>query len=144
MLTPVIEWHEEGLLPLGADLTGDPRCRLVEGDFFAMAASAEGFDADQPGRRFHAILVDIDHSPEALLDTRSAGFYTPEGLSQLAKHLHPGGVFGLWSDDPPDDAFVARLETVFASASAEPVTFENPFQRNTVTQTVYLAHTASA
>ena len=37
-LAEVIEWHEQGLLPLGKQLTGDPRCRLVNGDFFAMSA----------------------------------------------------------------------------------------------------------
>ena len=52
---PVIGWHQRGLVPLGPELTGDARCRLVEGDFFARAASAEGFDAEQPGRRFDAI-----------------------------------------------------------------------------------------
>src|SRR6195952_5453792 len=38
-LAEVIEWHERGLLPLGAQLTADSRCRLVNGDFFAMSAS---------------------------------------------------------------------------------------------------------
>ncbi len=27
------------------------------------------------------------------------------GSRRLAEHLHPGGVFALWSNDPPDDAF---------------------------------------
>src|SRR5439155_17677922 len=55
-LAEVIEWHEQGLLPLGKQLTGDPRCRFFNGDFFAMAHSTEGFDADAPGRRFDAVL----------------------------------------------------------------------------------------
>src|SRR5450432_3428129 len=33
-LAEVIEWHAQGLLPLGKELTGDARCRLVNGDFF--------------------------------------------------------------------------------------------------------------
>jgi spermidine synthase len=28
----VIEWHQQGLLPLGKQLTGDPRCRFVHDD----------------------------------------------------------------------------------------------------------------
>jgi hypothetical protein len=28
-LAEVIEWHAQGLLPLGKQITGDPRCRLV-------------------------------------------------------------------------------------------------------------------
>jgi len=95
LLKPVIGWHQQGLLPLGARLTGDSRCQLVEGDFFALAASASGLDSANPGRQFHAILVDIDHSPQALLDARSQEFYEATGLECLAQHLHTGGIFGL-------------------------------------------------
>jgi spermidine synthase len=142
-LAPVIEWHEKGVLPLGRALVDDPRCRLLHGDFFALAASEAGFDSDTPGHRFDAILVDIDHSPDALLDARSSSFYQPEGLRRLAAHLRPGGVFGLWSDALPDDAFTARLSGVFAAARAEPVTFDNPLQDRPFTQTVYLAQKQS-
>lgn len=138
-LEAVIEWHRSGLLPLGPELTGDPRCRLLHGDFFALARSADGFDPDAPGRKFDAILLDIDHSPDALLDARSESFYQPEGLAALAAHLKSGGVFGLWSDDREDPAFTARLAGVFADAWAEPVTFHNPLQDKPFTQTVYLA-----
>lgn len=139
MLEPVIAWHEEGLLPLGAGLTGDPRCRFIHGDFFALAASEDGFESESPRRKFHAILLDIDHSPEALLDERSEGFYRPEGLRQLSSHLHPGGVFALWSNDKPSEDFTQRLAGVFAEARAEAVTFHNPLQDRPFTQTVYLA-----
>src|SRR5258707_6379576 len=43
-LAEVIEWHAQGLLPLGKQITGDSRCRLVHGDFFAMSDSPDGFD----------------------------------------------------------------------------------------------------
>lgn len=142
MLEPVIDWHRDGLLPLGPTLTGDERCRLLLGDFFALAASAEGFDPERPGRRMDAILVDIDHAPDDLLDSGSAGFYTPDGLAAMARHLKPDGVFGLWSNEPPDPAFTARLDSVFSSARAEAVDFDNPYLGGTVTQTVYLARVA--
>ncbi len=140
-LQPVIEWHEKGLLPLGRALADDARCRLLHGDFFALTVSEAGFDPEKPGRTFDAILVDIDHSPEALLDAGNASFYRPEGLRRLAAHLRPGGVFGLWSNDRPDAAFTARLAGVFAQARAETVTFHNPLQDRPFTQTVYLAQT---
>lgn len=142
MLAPVIQWHRKGLLPLGAELVADPRCRFVQGDFFALAASDQGFDPASSGRRFDAILLDIDHSPEALLDERSTSFYQPDGLRALATHLKPGGIFGLWSNDRPDAAFTERLAGVFAEAWAEPVTFDNPLQGKPFTQTVYLARHA--
>ncbi len=139
MLQAVIDWHQEGLVPLGPELTADPRCRFVHGDFYALAASDGGFDPDRPGRKFDAVLLDIDHSPDFLLDPANAAFYGQEGLTRLAAHLRPGGVFGLWSNDRPDEAFTARLAEVFAGARAETVTFDNPFQDKPFTQTVYLA-----
>ena len=49
LLEPVIRWHRQGLVPVGPTLTADPRCRLVEGDFFAMSDGL-GFDPESPGR----------------------------------------------------------------------------------------------
>jgi spermidine synthase len=137
-LAEVIEWHEQGLLPLGKQLTGDPRCRLVNGDFFAMSHSVAGFDPDMPGRRFDAVLVDIDHSPRNLLHPRHGALYEREGLERLAEHLHPGGVFALWSNDPPEDAFNAVLASVFATCDAHVVTFDNSFGDHAASNTVYV------
>lgn len=142
MLDAVIDWHQTGLLPLGQSLVADDRCRLVQGDFFAMASSESGFDLDAPKRRFDAILVDIDHSPDALLDDRSVSFYQPIGLRALSAHIKPGGIFGLWSNEKPDPRFTERLAAVFAQAWSEPVTFYNPLQDKPFTQTVYLARAA--
>ena len=80
-----------------------------------------------------------DHSPDTLLDPRNAGFYGEAGLTRLAAHLRPSGVFGLWSNELADDGFTARLARVFAAARAEPVTFHNLLQDKPFTQTVYLA-----
>lgn len=143
-LAPVVSWHQDGLLPIGRTLPDDPRCRFEVADFFALAASPGGLDPASPGRKFDAILVDIDHSPELLLSQGHAGFYEPAGLASLAAHLRPGGVFGLWSNDPPDDGFTARLSAAFASARAEAVAFRNPLRDETITQAVYLARTAPA
>jgi len=40
VMAPVIDWHRRGLVPLGSQLTSDPRCSLVHGDFFDLATSA--------------------------------------------------------------------------------------------------------
>jgi spermidine synthase len=138
-LGEVIEWHEQGLLPLGKELTADPRCRLVHGDFFAMSDAAEGFDPDLPARRFDAVLVDIDHSPQKLLHPRHAALYAPAGLAKLALHLKSGGVFALWSNDPPDDAFERDLAGAFATSTAHVVTFDNLQGDHEASNTVYVA-----
>jgi spermidine synthase len=141
-LDAVIGWHLRGLLPLADELVSDPRARLIHGDFFASAASGAGFDPDTPGRRFHAILLDIDHSPRHVLNPANAEFYTPAGLRRLAGHLHPGGVFALWSNDPPDEDFLASLDQVFASSRAHVVSFANPLQGRDATNTVYVSRLA--
>jgi len=140
-LEAVIGWHRRGLVPLGLKLTGDPRCRLVHADFFALAGSPAGFDA---GRRSHAVLLDIDHSPRNLLHPRHAAFYSPAGLNALAHHLHPGGVFALWSDDAPDEEFLQSLQAVFATVQAHVVTFPNPLLDRDSASTVYVARKIGA
>ncbi len=137
-LGAVIEWHQRELLPLASSITSDPRTRLMHGDFFAMA-SGTGFDPERPHRRFHAILLDIDHSPAHVLHPSHASFYERVGLRQLARHLHPGGIFALWSNDPPDDDFTTALAEVFTAPETHVVTFTNPYTRGESANTVYLA-----
>lgn len=140
-LAAVIDWHRQALIPAGATLTADPRCQLVHGDFFALTA-AGGYDARHPGRRFDAVIVDIDHSPDHLLHPEHGNFYRPAGLRRLAGHLRPGGVFALWSNDPPEPGFVDTLASVFPQVEAEQVRFPNPLQGRESANTVYLAQTA--
>ena len=137
-LEPVIHWHEQGLVPVGPVLTGDPRCRFELGDFFAMSDGA-GFDPATRGRRFDAVIVDIDHSPRHQLADGNDGFYGIEGTRRLAAHLRPGGVYSLWSNDPPDEQYLAVLRQVFTDVVAEVVRFPNPLQDREATNTVYLA-----
>lgn len=139
-LAPVIEWHRRGLVPLGSVLTSDPRCRFLHGDFFARAADPVlGFDPATPGAKWHAVLLDIDHSPGNLLDETNATFYRPDGLRRLAGQIHPGGIFAMWSDGPPDEQFLQSLHEVFPAARAETVRFPNPLLDQESSSTVYLA-----
>ncbi|MFF8532425.1 spermidine synthase [Streptomyces sp. NPDC015532] len=139
-LAEVIDWHRRGLVPLGAGLASDPRCRLVRGDFFAMTTGEpRGLDPDAPGRRFHAILLDVDHSPRHVLHPDHAVLYTRTGLTALAELLQPGGVFALWSNDPPDQEFASVLAEVFTDTAAHVVDFDNPLQGGTAANTVYVA-----
>jgi spermidine synthase len=137
-LAPVIGWHHDGLVPLGRRLTEDPRCRLVHGDFFALALNHGGPDEDDR-RRFDAVIVDIDHSPRHLLHPKHAPFYAQEGISHVAARLHPGGVFALWSNDPPDSEYLARLRTVMPDAAAHVVGFPDTSRTAQATNTVYVA-----
>ena len=134
----VIDWHQRALVPLGAGLSADPRCEFLQADFYARANSA-GMDPQAPAKRFHAILLDIDHSPRHVLHRNNAAFYGADGLRRLATHLHPNGIFALWSNDPPDEDFGATLATVFSATQAHVVEFDNPLQDRKATNTVYVA-----
>ncbi len=142
-LPEVIRWHQRGLVPLGDELTGDRRCRLVHADFFALADT--GFDAgpqaDIP-TTYDAIVVDIDHSPRFLLEPQHAAFYDPAGIRRLIGHIAPGGVFALWSADPPDKAFISSLQEAFQAVRAEIIEFFNPIVNSEDTNTIYIAQRA--
>jgi len=99
LLPEVIRWHESGLVPLGATLSGDPRCRFVRGDFFRYL--------EEPGDRYHAILVDIDHAPDSWLHPAHGEFYDEAGIGRAAARLADGGAFGFWSSGRPDVEFEA-------------------------------------
>lgn len=131
-LPAVIGWHERHLLPTSIALVDDPRTTLRLGDFFALMRA-------EPTTLFDAVLVDIDHSTEHQLDPSHADLYTVDGLTRLARHLAPGGVFALWSDDPPLASFETALSTVFPVVASHVVGFDNFLTGGTSTNTVYVA-----
>ena len=133
----VINWHRKHLVPMGKILAEDKRCELRSGDFFDLARM--GFDISDRARKFDAVLLDIDHSPEHFLDTKNESFYGSEGLNLLRKQLKNGGVFALWSNDPPDEKFTKHLESVFGTAAAHNIEFANPYTNSTAVNSVYVA-----
>lgn len=140
-LDTVIEWHERELVPNAAELTADDRCRFVHGDFFELIASNA---PPSPGpARFHAVLVDIDHTPSHHLAADHADFYTTDGLRRLGRRLHPGGVFGLWSDRHADEEFLATLRTAFPDSTAHEVTYPNHHTGDLAADTIYVARTST-
>ncbi|WP_199422997.1 spermidine synthase [Actinotalea solisilvae] len=138
-LPTVVRWHREGLVPLGPVVAGDARTSFVTDDFFAVVREGRGLDGGGSPRRFHALVVDIDHSPRHVLAPAHADLYTAEGLGRLMRHLHPDGVFALWSDDPPDAEFLAVLQGVRPGAEAAVVEFANPLAGGRSANTVYVA-----
>ena len=143
VMAPVIDWHRRGLVPLGAQLVADPRCTLMHADFFAVASAAgRGFDPAAPQARVHAVLLDIDHSPSHWLNPANRDFYTPQALARMAAKIHPGGVFALWSNDPPHAAVTDLLDGVFAASEAHVVPFPNFYTGGESSCTVYVARTA--
>ena len=137
-LAPVIAWHRRGLVPNGPELCADPRCAFLNADFFALARGT-GFDSERPGRRWDAILVDIDHTPAHWLNPTHRDFYSEEGLRRLLNYLKPGGVFALWSDDEPEAGFLETLRQAFGRAEGHAVSFDNPLTGARSANGLYLA-----
>jgi spermidine synthase len=131
-LPEVIEWHRRGLVPLGASLCADARCRFVLGDCLA--------SLQQPGDAYDAILIDIDDSPIHLLDEGHAAFYAVDGLQRAARRLRPGGVFALWTSLPAEADVTARLQAAFRRSYAEEVRFDNPLLDHPEANALYFGH----
>jgi spermidine synthase len=133
----VIDWHQAGLVPNGEVLTKDARCELRQGDFFDLART--GFDTDAPARKFDAVLLDIDHSPEHFLNQTNKSLYTSEGLASVRNQLKPTGTFALWSNDPASEDFTKHLRGIFGAATAHNVEFPNPYTNSTSVNSIYVA-----
>ena len=56
----------------------------------------------------------------------------------MARQLREGGVFALWSNEPPDDDFMGVMHEVFTDIEAHVVSFFNPFQNGESSNTVYV------
>jgi len=146
VMAPVIEWHQKGLVPLGNELSNDDRCRYALGDFFEFATAANtNFDgtAANPENgpdKVHAVLLDIDHTPSYWLNPENSRFYSTESLNAMKAKIHKGGVFGLWSDEKPDEQFVSILESVFERVETHMVYFPNPYTGEKSSNSVYIAH----
>lgn len=137
VMQAVISWHQQGLLPIGDVLATDRRCKLIHADFFAVATDqADGFIDDEP---VHAVLLDIDHSPSHWLNEGNSSFYSHESLEAMAKKIQSGGIFGLWSNELPDQTFINLLDTVFCKTESHIVRFPNPYSGGESINSVYIA-----
>ena len=138
-LDTVIEWHKDELVPLGKILNADKRNSYVLGSFFDLATDPSvGFDQGNEGKKFDAILLDIDHSPTEFLNSANASFYTTDNLALMAEQLKSKGVFAMWSQNLPEESFEALLKTVFESVESHVVSFYNPLQDIESTNSVYV------
>ncbi len=117
LLPQVINWLEQGLVPLSEELGHESRLHIQEGDIYSRLAGP-------PTRQFDVILIDVDHSPDDRLGEENASFYSAEGLLAAKEHLAPNGVLAIWSY-AESSPFADALRTVFDNVRVEPVTYDN-------------------
>jgi spermidine synthase len=91
-------------------LLDDPRTVIHLGDVFDRLAG---------GTRYDAILMDVDNSPDPLVQRSNARLYTRRGLERVKGALNPGGRVVFWSAKR-DKAFAREIERVFGRVECIP------------------------
>jgi spermidine synthase len=105
LLQEVIDWNREFLKELNGLLVDDPRVRIHTRDVGELIERA-GKD------RYHAILLDVDNSPDPLVQKGNARLYNRGGIERTKAALHSGGRVVFWSANPDKD-FARALERIF-------------------------------
>ncbi len=131
-LPQVMNWLQDGLVPLSDELNADDRMCVQQGDVYQQLASP-------PEQKYDLILIDVDHSPEENLGTANGHFYTAEGLHLAKMHLAAGGVLGVWSY-AESSPFAVALRDIFREVRVEPVTVHNNLINEEQTDWLFFAH----
>jgi spermidine synthase len=131
LLPQVIDWLDQGLIPLADSLKGNPRLKISQDDVYKRLWQP-------PEKQFDLILIDVDHSPEDQLDEANNSFYTEAGLNRAKQHLTQDGLLGVWSY-AESSPFADALNKVFREVRIEPVTFLNTHINETVTDWLFFA-----
>ena len=88
-------------------LVDDPRVRIHVRDVAELINRA-GKD------RYHAILLDVDNSPDPLVQKGNAGLYDGGGIARAKAALEPGGCVVYWSANE-DKGFARALEKAYGN-----------------------------
>lgn len=105
LLQVVVDWNREFLADVNGLLVDEPRVRIHIRDV------AELIDCAVENR-YHAILLDVDNSPDPLVQKGNAGLYDSGGISRAKAALHPGGRVIYWSANQ-DKGFARLLGKVY-------------------------------
>jgi spermidine synthase len=105
LLPEIIDWNRRFLTHVNGLLVDEPRVRIHTRDVCEVI--------DRAGKdRYHAILLDVDNSPDPLVRKGNARLYSHSGITRAKAALHPGGRVVFWSANP-DKSFARALERVF-------------------------------
>ena len=110
LLPEVIAWNREFLQGVNGLLLDDPRVKVHLGDVHELLGGKT---------RYHAILLDVDNSPDPLVQSGNARLYHRGGISRIREALHPKGRVVFWSANR-DEQFARSLERVFKGVECVP------------------------
>lgn len=106
LLPEILQWNREFLYEVNGHLMDDPRVAVKLRDVFDLMDGREE-------NRYHAIMLDVDNSPDPLVQKGNARLYARPGLARIRESLHPGGRVVFWSANR-DEAFARALRSTFA------------------------------
>lgn len=127
LLPELIDWNRKYLGEVNGRLLDDPRVSVQLKDVFKIM---------QGGERYDAILLDVDNSPDPLVQKGNARLYQRRGLEIARAALRPKGRVVYWSAHP-DPGFVKSLKRVFSRVEAIPAKAYPKAKR--FTHTLFLA-----
>ncbi len=111
LLPVMIDWNRTFLREVNGSLLDDPRVEVMLKDVFqVMKAPLGGYDA---------ILLDVDNSPDPLVQQGNGRLYQRRGLEMARAALRPGGRVVYWSAHE-DSGFLKLLRKLFSKAEAVP------------------------
>lgn len=96
----VVEWNRGPLGEAAGRPLDDARTQVREEDVANVIREARA--------AFDAIMLDVDNSPDSLIQQPNGWLYTEEGLAQIGVALRERGVLTVWSV-APDRSFTRRL-----------------------------------
>lgn len=110
LLQVVVDWNREFLTGVNGLLVDDPRVRIHIHDVADLISRAGE-------NRYHVILLDVDNSPDPLVQKGNAKLYDSGGLARTKAALHPGGRVVFWSANP-DKSFARSMGKYFENVQA--------------------------
>jgi spermidine synthase len=99
LVPAVVAWARGPMASIFGTCLDDPRVSIEETDVGKAIRS---------GRRFDAVILDVDNGPEGLTRASNDRLYDFEGLAAAYAALAPNGVLAVWSQGP-DPKFTQRL-----------------------------------
>ncbi len=112
LLPDVVRWNREFLQDVNGKLLDDPRVEVFTGDVNECIRKGSKDERSQ----YHAILLDVDNGPTALVQPQNRQLYDPRGLAAIKDALRPGGRVAFWAATK-EPKFVSQLEHAGFQAS---------------------------
>ena len=115
LLPQIIEWNRKFLGSVNGKLIDEPRVQVQLKDVFDMMDPQK---IEKEGG-YHAILLDVDNSPDPLVQRGNARLYARMGLNRVKAALQPKGRVVFWSANR-DEGFAKALRGTFARVQCVP------------------------